>query len=192
MNSLSSLKKPSTETGKECEHEQKSDGLREFVGREEFSKYFYRTLDHFQEWNEKGDWLTFHHHHYDWWMFPSTCRKKEILLRGEIRFSFLVDEISSRGREFTLPQEFIEELRQNEQFITDLRQGVRWMVKSWGWVKDRLVSFVISHLYSPRILTDASLSPIDRKNKNGRTGLFAYTKLANRCGCSGKRITIDP
>lgn len=33
--------------------------------------YFYQQLEHFKEWNDKRDWLAFHHHHYDWWMFPS-------------------------------------------------------------------------------------------------------------------------
>ncbi len=46
----------------------------------------------------------------------------------------LVDEVSSRGAEFQLPMDVIDELRQDEEFINNLRKSVRLMVRSWGWV----------------------------------------------------------
>lgn len=47
----------------------------------------------------------------------------------------LVDEISSRGREYQLPHDVLVELRNDDQFVDDLRRGVRMMVRSWGWVR---------------------------------------------------------
>jgi hypothetical protein len=46
----------------------------------------------------------------------------------------LVDEISSRGSTYQLPKDVIYELREDKEFIRDLRRGVRLMVRSWGWV----------------------------------------------------------
>jgi hypothetical protein len=48
----------------------KSD-LNLFIGKEKLLEQFKKQLEQFQEWNEKHDWLAFHHHHYDWWAFPS-------------------------------------------------------------------------------------------------------------------------
>jgi hypothetical protein len=42
-----------------------------FVGKDELLKLFNDQLEQFDEWDRKRDWLAFHHHHYDWWMFPS-------------------------------------------------------------------------------------------------------------------------
>lgn len=47
-----------------------SDG-KSAVFIDKLKDYFYRQLNHFKTWNENRDWLAFHHHHYDWWMFPS-------------------------------------------------------------------------------------------------------------------------
>jgi hypothetical protein len=47
----------------------------------------------------------------------------------------LVNEISSRGSTFQLPDDVIIDLRNNDEFISDLRQSVRLMVRSWGWVR---------------------------------------------------------
>ena len=48
----------------------------------------------------------------------------------------LVDEISSRGKTYTLPPDVLHQLRRDEYFLTQLRRGVRLMVSSWGWVCD--------------------------------------------------------
>jgi hypothetical protein len=46
----------------------------------------------------------------------------------------LVDEISSREFTYQVPHHVINDLKKNEEFISDLRRGVRLMVSSWGWV----------------------------------------------------------
>ncbi|CAF4858779.1 unnamed protein product, partial [Rotaria socialis] len=38
---------------------------------DELLVYFKRQLKYFEEWYQQRDWLAFHNHHYDWWMFPS-------------------------------------------------------------------------------------------------------------------------
>lgn len=55
----------------------------------------------------------------------------------------LVDEISSRGNEFRLTQDDINDLLQDETFIADLRLGVQLMVRSWGWVSSKIYSWDI-------------------------------------------------
>ncbi|CAF3506009.1 unnamed protein product [Rotaria sp. Silwood1] len=83
-----------------------------FIGKDRLLEQFKQQLKQFEEWNQRRDWLAFHHHHYDWWMFP-------------------IDEISSRGSTYQLPDAVINDLKKNEEFIKDLRQGVRLMVRSW-------------------------------------------------------------
>ncbi|CAF5187628.1 unnamed protein product, partial [Rotaria magnacalcarata] len=85
-----------------------------FIGKDELLVYFKRQLKYFEEWHLKQDWLAFHNHHYDWWMFP-------------------IDEISSRDATFQLPRDVILDLKENREFISDLRRGVYLMVSSWGW-----------------------------------------------------------
>lgn len=42
-----------------------------FIGKEKLLEQFKCQLKQFEEWDQRRDWLAFHHHHYDWWMFPS-------------------------------------------------------------------------------------------------------------------------
>ena len=42
-----------------------------FIGKEQLLGQFARQLQQFEQWNDQRDWLAFHNHHYDWWMFPS-------------------------------------------------------------------------------------------------------------------------
>jgi len=103
-----------------------------FIGKDELLKQLKRQLKQFEEWYEREDWLAFHHHHYDWWMFPSKFKIKTHLFY----FLFiLVDEISSRGSTYQLTDDVIDELRKDKEFISDVRKGVRLMVSSWGWVR---------------------------------------------------------
>ncbi|CAF1324127.1 unnamed protein product [Adineta steineri] len=85
-----------------------------FIGKDKLVQQMDDQLKQFEEWHKNRDWLAFHHHHYDWWMFP-------------------IDEISSRGTTFQLPDDVLKDLRQDEIFIGKLRNGVRLMVASWGW-----------------------------------------------------------
>ena len=54
-----------------------------FIGKDKLLEQFRRQLKQFEEWYDRRDWLAFHHHHYDWWMFPSE------LLYYSFRFSLL-------------------------------------------------------------------------------------------------------
>jgi hypothetical protein len=42
-----------------------------FIGQRQLRRQIQEQLEQFEEWNEQHDWLAFHNHHYDWWMFPS-------------------------------------------------------------------------------------------------------------------------
>ena len=48
---------------------------------------------------------------------------------------FSVDEISSQEAAYQLTKDAFTELWHDDQFIRDLRRGVRLMVASWGWVR---------------------------------------------------------
>lgn len=48
-----------------------NEGTNSFIGKESLLERFNRQLNEFIEWDKQEDWLAFHHHHYDWWMFPS-------------------------------------------------------------------------------------------------------------------------
>ncbi|CAF1156708.1 unnamed protein product [Didymodactylos carnosus] len=85
-----------------------------FIGIPSLLKQHRTQLDQFNQWFSKRDWLSFHHHHYDWWAFP-------------------VNERSSRGCMYQLTDDNITELQTNEKFISDLRQCAKLVCLSWGW-----------------------------------------------------------
>jgi hypothetical protein len=45
-----------------------------FIGKDRLLEQFRGQLEQFEEWYRRRDWLAFHHHHYDWWMFPSELK----------------------------------------------------------------------------------------------------------------------
>ena len=42
-----------------------------FIGTNSLIDKQAEQLEEFEVWFQNRDWLAFHHHHYDWWMFPS-------------------------------------------------------------------------------------------------------------------------
>ena len=105
-----------------------------FVGENQLLRMFYDQLHQFEDWNQQKDWLAFHNHHYDWWIFPSSCFIIERTSLFDSFSSILVDEISSRGRQFQLTPTVIVRLRQNSEFIKSLRRAVELLMQSWAWV----------------------------------------------------------
>lgn len=71
MNNSSNPKRQSNETGNELDNGQNVIDQGVFIGKENFLQQFRDQLKQFEDWNENKDWLAFHHHHYDWWTFPS-------------------------------------------------------------------------------------------------------------------------
>lgn len=57
----------------EVEKAAKSDS-NSFIGKDKLLQQFKVQLKQFQEWYDQRDWLAFHNHHYDWWMFPSELK----------------------------------------------------------------------------------------------------------------------
>jgi hypothetical protein len=51
--------------------ESNTDESDSFIGKDKLLEQHTKQLKQFEEWNRRRDWLAFHHHHYDWWMFPS-------------------------------------------------------------------------------------------------------------------------
>jgi hypothetical protein len=62
------------------ENESIPSDVNTFIGKDELLKQFYQQLEQFNEWDKKRDWLAFHHHHYDWWMFPSELIINNIII----------------------------------------------------------------------------------------------------------------
>jgi len=74
----------------------------------------------FREWANEDQWGMFDHKysHYDWWMFP-------------------IDKTSaSHGTKYQLNQREIEKLKNDAEFMKDYREGVKLVLKSWGWDVD--------------------------------------------------------
>jgi hypothetical protein len=80
MSQLSNSKKQSIESSNSSnpggENEIERTTINSFIGKETFLDHFHQQLEQFEIWNEQRDWLAFHHHHYDWWMFPSKFKMK--------------------------------------------------------------------------------------------------------------------
>ena len=99
-------------------------GSNEFVGVQEMKRlhqvgeegHAYGSYEKFLEWANKGDWYLFGpmHHHYDWWMFPIADR-------------------SSYGLKYTVTEESVEELKNDEQYMKNYRHAIQLMFQSWGW-----------------------------------------------------------
>eukprot|EP01119_Soliformovum_irregulare_P000755 TRINITY_DN10553_c0_g1_i1.p1 TRINITY_DN10553_c0_g1~~TRINITY_DN10553_c0_g1_i1.p1 ORF type:complete len:168 (-),score=37.07 TRINITY_DN10553_c0_g1_i1:58-561(-) len=85
-----------------------------FVGLDNLKKQQYEELRRFEEARSTGLYDRIHHSHYDWWMFP-------------------IDETSSMGSKWTVSDEDIASLKQDEEFMQHLRRGVEILMESWGW-----------------------------------------------------------
>ena len=60
----------------------------------------------------------FHSNHYDWWMFP-------------------IDDPSSYSFAYTIYDEEIAELKQDDGFIEGYLSGVKLLALAWGWDLDQ-------------------------------------------------------
>eukprot|EP01059_Diplonema_ambulator_P015364 TRINITY_DN26493_c0_g1_i1.p1 TRINITY_DN26493_c0_g1~~TRINITY_DN26493_c0_g1_i1.p1 ORF type:complete len:213 (+),score=25.63 TRINITY_DN26493_c0_g1_i1:60-641(+) len=85
-----------------------------FVGLGEVKRQQAKTLEDFRKWVNDGDFGTLHSSHFDWWMFP-------------------IDERSSRGAAYILSPADAQRVATDAAFISDIREGVRLLLFSWGW-----------------------------------------------------------
>ena len=85
------------------------------------------NLTKFKEWAKQGKWRQFskHKHHYDWWMFP------------------INRDSAGQGKKYTVYEEEIKALKQDEAWLKDYRLGAILVMQSWGWdvAKERLFDF---------------------------------------------------
>ena len=88
--------------------------MNEFVGVQELKRLQAEQVTKFRSWAKGGHWDAFHSNHYDWWTFPT-------------------DAPSSFGFKFTLTEESIQELSQDQDFIASLRKAAELLLSSWGW-----------------------------------------------------------
>lgn len=63
---------------------------------------------------DSEDWMAFHIHHYDWWMFP-------------------YDKGSAYRKAYTIYEAEVAELKKDEEFIRNYLRGVELLLLSWGW-----------------------------------------------------------
>eukprot|EP01127_Copromyxa_protea_P010080 TRINITY_DN2423_c0_g1_i1.p1 TRINITY_DN2423_c0_g1~~TRINITY_DN2423_c0_g1_i1.p1 ORF type:complete len:183 (+),score=37.42 TRINITY_DN2423_c0_g1_i1:467-1015(+) len=79
------------------------------------SKY----LEKFEVSAQRGSWGEIHHDHYDWWMFP-------------------IDEKSSKGMAYTVYMDDILVLKNDLEYMANLKRGMELLLLAWGWdIKNR-------------------------------------------------------
>ncbi len=76
-----------------------------------------QQLVQFETWAAAGDWERFtpKYSHYDWWMFPVSRSSQQY------------------GDTFAVSQEDVAALKADKEFMQKYRQGVKLVLKSWGW-----------------------------------------------------------
>ena len=88
---------------------------------ENLKKQHKEQLLKFRQWAREDKWEMFEplHSHYDWWMFP-------------------IDRTSQgHGATYQLNQREIETLKDDIEFMSDYREGVKLVLNSWGWDANR-------------------------------------------------------
>jgi hypothetical protein len=73
-----------------------------------------KTLEMFREAARTSQWTQIHQSHYDWWMFP-------------------IDEPSAYGFAWTVFDDEIAELRQDQAYLARYLEAVNILATSWGW-----------------------------------------------------------
>src|SRR5437868_930334 len=86
----------------------------EFVGIPKLLNLHAETLQMFRFWAKDHAWDQFHHHHYDWWMFPIDERSTSYDYAYSV-YDAEVQELRTRG------------------FVEDLAEGLDLLAWSWGW-----------------------------------------------------------
>ena len=87
----------------------------DFVGLDYLKKKHAAQIAEFESWAANGDWILFHHSHYDWWTFPYGCHT------------------SSYGAAYAIYEHEAELLKMDDQFIRLYLRGVELLMLSWGW-----------------------------------------------------------
>lgn len=72
-------------------------------------------LERFEKWANEGNWQKIHDAHYDWWMFP--------IPRGSV----------GHGDRFKLSNGDVYDLKNDPEFIQNLRRGATLVLQAWGW-----------------------------------------------------------
>lgn len=85
-----------------------------FVGLKRLKEKQKEQLLAFEKWADEGNWLAFHEAHYDWWMFP-------------------IDQPSRLGFAYTVNHDAIENLMNDQEFMSNYIRGVELLLLSWGW-----------------------------------------------------------
>ena len=99
-----------------------------FVGIRRLKEKHNEQLLDFEKWAKSGNWLAFHEAHYDWWMFP-------------------IDQPSRLGLMYTVNQSDIDNLKKDQEFMSNYLRGVELLLLSWGWElnKKSLISAPSEH-----------------------------------------------
>lgn len=71
-------------------------------------------LHEFRQWSNLVKWDNFHSNHFDWWVFP-------------------INESSRYNKLFSVPNQNIQCLKENLNFLADYRELAGNVYLSWGW-----------------------------------------------------------
>ena len=67
----------------------------------------------FRRWARSKHWGEFHHNHYDWWAFPIADR-------------------SSHGTAYSVYNWEVDALKENNEFMSNFKDGLKLLAESWG------------------------------------------------------------
>ena len=86
----------------------------EFIGISAIIEKHSVQVAQFEQWAAEGNWQSFHGNHFDWWAFP-------------------IDKPSNYAFAYTVFNEEIAKMKQNEFFMNSHRMGAELLLRSWGW-----------------------------------------------------------
>jgi hypothetical protein len=88
---------------------------KEFCGVYSLKQKQTTTLNDFERWATKKDWVSFGpKNHFDWWQFPVSAR-------------------SGHGLKYSIYEYDLAILKEDEEFMKQLRRSVQLISLAWGW-----------------------------------------------------------
>jgi len=86
----------------------------DFIGIQQLMQLNIAQFEKFNQWMVAEDWVSFHSNHYDWWAFP-------------------IDKPSNYGFAYTVYDEDIAQMKNDEEFMRKHQLGAAYLLLSWGW-----------------------------------------------------------
>ena len=90
----------------------------EYIGNENLKRKLHEQVEKFEKLTKSSSFREIQSSHFDWWTFP-------------------INESSSHGLSYTVSSKVVGELKKDEQFVSELRKAVHFVLFAWGWDVER-------------------------------------------------------